>query len=267
MSISSRGLPFVFLVMFVSDFIFYVYPYSKTENNEILAFALDRQKDWPPGSVIAYSSLVDEQCAARIAAVRGLADAQCRLPRHAYTFLLLWSLRRFKTGQIRAEVRAQISRVLEAGIKPSHLDSHQHLHLFPPILTTVLEEATKAGIPVIRLTDDRSQGRGIKGAILARLSGRAQPRLCAFGIRSADHFWGLSHSGRMGETSLVRVLARLKNGVNELMCHPGFSDPATRARYPWRYHWDEETLALTSATIQAYIHGHNIRLANFRDAW
>jgi hopanoid biosynthesis associated protein HpnK len=212
-------------------------------------------------------SLVDEQCSARLAAVSGLADAQGRLPKHANTFLLLWSLRRFDARQIQAEVRAQISRVLEAGIKPTHLDSHQHLHLFPPVLTVVLAEAASAGIPVVRLPIDCSQGRGIRADILARLSRRALPRLRALGIRSADCFWGLAHSGCMNETNILRVLVRLQYGVNELMCHPGFSDPATRARYPWRYHWDEETFALTSSRIRAYVHGHNIRLANFRDAW
>lgn len=212
-------------------------------------------------------SLIDEQCSARLAEVQGLADAWGRLPKHYQGFLLRWLLRRFNTRHIRTEVRAQISRVLQSGIKPTHLDSHQHLHLFPPVLTVVLEEAVSAGIPVIRLPDERSQGRGIRGKVLARLSSRTLPRLRLLQIRSVDHFWGLSHSGCMSETHLLGVLARLKSGINELMCHPGFSDPATRARYPWRYHWDEETSALTSATIRAYVHGHNIRLANFGDAW
>lgn len=54
-SSSSRWMVFLFAVMFACNFVFYIYPYSRTENNEILAFALDHQKDWTPGSVIAYS--------------------------------------------------------------------------------------------------------------------------------------------------------------------------------------------------------------------
>lgn len=212
-------------------------------------------------------ALVDEQCVARAADVRGLADARGRLPKHHREFLLRWSLRQFDARHIRAEVEAQISRVLEAGIKPTHLDSHQHLHLLPPILNVVLEAAASAGIPVVRLPDDGSQPKGLKRAILARLSRRARPQLCAMGIRSVDHFWGLAHSGCMNEPNLRRVLAQLKDGVNEIMCHPGFGDPLTRARYPWRYHWDDESAALTSARIRAYIDDQDIRLANFRDAW
>jgi chitin disaccharide deacetylase len=212
-------------------------------------------------------SLVDEQCVAPPANLGGLADARGRLPKHYQEFLLLWSLRRFDTRHIRAEVAAQVSRVIEAGIRPTHLDSHQHLHLLPPIMTVVLEAAASAGIPVVRLPGDRSQGRGISGKILARLSRRAQPRLRVMGIRFADHFWGLAHSGSMNETNLRQAMERLKVGVNEIMCHPGFSDPPLRARYPWHYHWDEETAALTSAKIRAYVDDHDIRLANFRDAW
>ena len=212
-------------------------------------------------------SLVDEQSAARPADVRGLVDAHGRLPKDHRDLLLRWSLRQFGMRQIRAEVTAQISRVLEAGIKPTHLDSHQHLHLFPPILTIVLEAVANARIAVIRLPDDRSQGTGLKGIILARLSRQALSRVHGMGIHSVDHFWGLAHSGGMNETNFFRLLERLKNGVNEIMCHPGFSDPATRARYPWLYHWDDETSALTSAKIRAYIQDNEIRLSSFRDAW
>jgi chitin disaccharide deacetylase len=221
----------------------------------------------PELGVGIHLSLVDEQCAARLSRLSGLVDAQGRLPKHAKKFMLLWSLRQFDARQIRTEVQAQIARVLQAGIKPTHLDSHQHLHLFPPVLTIVLAAAASAGIAVVRLPDDRSPGKGIKGDILARLSRCALPQVRATGIRSADSFWGLAHSGCMNETNILRVLMRLKGGINELMCHPGFSDAATQARYPWRYHWEEETVALTSSRVQAYVHDHKIRLASFRNAW
>ncbi len=54
-SSSNKWMPFLFAVMFACNFAFYIYPYSRTENNEILAFALDHQKEWNPGSLIAHS--------------------------------------------------------------------------------------------------------------------------------------------------------------------------------------------------------------------
>ncbi len=223
--------------------------------------------DKPGLGVGIHVSLVDEQCVARPAQLGGLVDADGRLPKDYHDLLLRWSLGRFNASHIRTEIAAQISRVLEAGIKPTHLDSHQHLHLFPPILTIVLEAAASAKIAVVRLSDDRSPGRGFRGEILARLSRRALPRVRVLGIHTVDHFWGLVHSGSMNEAKLLRLLERLKNGVNEIMCHPGFSDPPMRQRYPWRYHWEDETAALTSAQIAGYIRDHRIRLSSFRDAW
>jgi hypothetical protein len=41
--------------MFAWNFLFDIYPYSKTRTNPILTFALDHQSDWVPGTVIAYS--------------------------------------------------------------------------------------------------------------------------------------------------------------------------------------------------------------------
>jgi predicted glycoside hydrolase/deacetylase ChbG (UPF0249 family) len=51
------------------------------------------------------------------------------------------------------------------------------------------------------------------------------------------------------------------------MMHPGFSDPATAARYDWGYHWDDEYAALVSKRVRGIIERHGIRLANFADAW
>jgi len=115
--------------------------------------------------------LFDEQCAARRPDVRGLVDEHGRLPKNYREFLLRWSLGRFGASQIKAEITAQISRTLEAGISPTHIDSHQHLHVFPPILPIVLEAAASASIRVIRLPIDASR-KGIKAKILARFSNR-----------------------------------------------------------------------------------------------
>jgi len=212
-------------------------------------------------------SLVDERSTAPIAEVRGLADSSGRLPGNYKDFLLGWALRRFGERAIRAEVTAQIDRVRGAGLVPTHLDSHQHLHLLPAVLSIVLDAAVAAKIPVVRLTDEAARGGGLKRVILARLSRRALPRLRARGIRTADRFWGLARSGSMIEANLQHVLEGLEYGVNELMCHPGFSDPQTRARYPWQYRWDEEAAALMSGDIRAYIDNNGIRLTNFGDAW
>jgi hypothetical protein len=51
----NKWLPVVCVTMLAWNFLFDIYPYSRTENNVILTFALDHQPDWTSGTVIAYS--------------------------------------------------------------------------------------------------------------------------------------------------------------------------------------------------------------------
>jgi predicted glycoside hydrolase/deacetylase ChbG (UPF0249 family) len=210
-----------------------------------------------PGlGVGVHLSLVDEYCIAPIERVRSLVDADGLLPPSYAAFVKGYVLRRFGAGQIRAEVEAQVARVIEAGIKPTHIDSHQHLHILPGVFDIVLAAAKSAGIGRIRIPLERG-GVGACVGISRKLQLRVLGvlcRLCASKARRAgmsfpDHFWGLGVSGDMNEANLIATLRRLRPGLNEIMCHPGFSDPATSARYDWGYHWDDEAAALVSEKV------------------
>jgi hypothetical protein len=53
-------------------------------------------------------------------------------------------------GAIEAELGAQIERVLAAGIRPTHLDSHRHIHTSFPIGRIVVRLAQRYDIPYVR---------------------------------------------------------------------------------------------------------------------
>lgn len=53
-------------------------------------------------------------------------------------------------GAVEGEISAQIERVLAAGIRPTHLDSHRHIHTAFPIGRLVVKLARKYGIPYVR---------------------------------------------------------------------------------------------------------------------
>ena len=57
--------------------------------------------------------------------------------------------------QIRQELEAQVVKVLDQGIPISHIDSHQHLHMLPRILNTVISIAKKHGIRIIRVPNEK----------------------------------------------------------------------------------------------------------------
>ncbi len=241
---------------------------SEFEDAVRLAFAT------PGLGVGIHLSLVGERCVSESPRIGRLADSDGMLPGSYGEFVKAYALRRFGAREIREEIQAQIRRVLDTGLRPTHLDSHQHLHLLPAIFRMVLDLARETGVPVIRVPFERggpalglSSGRGAQLRALILLSQLQRPRARQRGIRFADHFWGLGVSGSMNSATLRRILDGLGPGVNEVMCHPGFADSTTAARYPWNYHWDEEAAALQSAEVLSLVRERGIRLASFAEAF
>lgn len=190
--------------------------------------------------------------------IPSLAREGGRLPRR-YPFLLQGLVRRrIRLDEVRAELRAQIERCQAKGVVLSHMDSHQHVHLWPPLLTLCIELAREYGIPAMRcprvdwrLEYCSRQGRGsalrlamvLSLHVLAKV---AAPRITQAGLKITDHFAGLLISGGVNERRLTLLLERLHTGVTELVVHPGEEDVTTRTAYPhWGYHWPTELQALT----------------------
>lgn len=219
-------------------------------------------------------SLVGEKCLAPVSELRGMVAEDGSLPDNYSTFARLFMSKRFGPSEARTEIQAQIDRVIAAGIEPTHIDSHQHLHMLPGIFDIVLDLALDSGIRVIRVPLEQGgpgpggfSARIIQTWVLSRISRMRLRQVNDAGLHSADWFWGLGVSGKMNEANLTDTISRLRPGVNEIMCHPGISDPKTRAHYRWGYSWDDELAALQSDSIRGMIEGNDIRLASFADAW
>ena len=48
------------------------------------------------------------------------------------------------------ELAAQVRRIVDAGLRPTHLDTHKHTHLAPPVLDAVARLAEEFGIRWVR---------------------------------------------------------------------------------------------------------------------
>jgi len=51
---------------------------------------------------------------------------------------------------VRNELAAQIERIFSAGLRPGHLDGHQHCHIFPHLTAITTGLANKYGITAMR---------------------------------------------------------------------------------------------------------------------
>ncbi|MEJ7843326.1 MAG: ChbG/HpnK family deacetylase [Rubrobacter sp.] len=88
------------------------------------------------------------------------------------------------------------------GRDPTHLDSHQHVHLREPVRSVLSEVAGELAVP-LRHYDPR--------------------------IRHCGDFYGQTGKGQpfpegISVDALIEILAALPAGVTELACHPGLDD-------------------------------------------
>jgi hopanoid biosynthesis associated protein HpnK len=171
-----------------------------------------------------------------------------------------WQAGRLHTEEALAEWRAQIERALQAGVRPSHLDSHKHVHLLPPLLSAIIALAREYRVPYVRLPlppFSRAAVRRAPGFVVLRLlAERGRRRLREAGVAFPDHFFGFAESGEMTPERLFRILSNLPPGVVEIMVHPAVLTEqvqALRRRYAWarRYRFETELAALCDPKVLA----------------
>lgn len=107
------------------------------------------------------------------------------------------------------ELRAQIEKLYDAGITPTHIDSHQHIHFAPWLTSVFCKIAGEKGITKIRrpknFLNNSIHDIVIRGLNIYYLT-------CMRKLKTTDFF-------SSGEAYIN--WAKKKDGVYELMCHPG----------------------------------------------
>jgi len=105
-----------------------------------------------------------------------------------------------ETEAITDEITRQVAWFRRlVGKNPSHIDSHQHVHLREPVRSIVVETARRLGVPL---------------------------RGCSSKIRYCGDFYGQTAEGSplpdaISIRGLIKVILALPPGVTELGCHPG----------------------------------------------
>ncbi len=128
------------------------------------------------------------------------------------------------------EFRAQVEALLARGIRPTHLDTHKHVHLLPPVLDALARVADEYRIGWIRKPFDVPLGLAPGPRALLSLLARPfripfDERLGRARCRTADYFAGFVSTGSLGPARLAALLSALPDGVGELVCHPGICGP------------------------------------------
>jgi len=123
---------------------------------------------------------------------------------------------------------------------PTHIDSHQHVHLREPARSIVMEIANDLAVP---LRSCNSEARYVGG----------------FYGQTAE---GLSLPDLISVNGLIKILRELPDGVSELGCHPGFADGLDTM---YKSERTEEIRVLCDPRIKETIGAMGIELCSFAD--
>lgn len=226
-------------------------------------------------------NLSDGAPVARKELVTGLLNEQGELDGGPEALLVKLARRALGLGEVEQEWDAQITKVREFGIAPTHLDGHKHVHMLPGLFEIALRLAKRHDIGAIRVSHEASplrsalaagenqragmvmkQGVQAHGLKLLARDAREQAERC--GIATADYFCGIAQTGQLTREGVASLLRGLPEGTTELMCHPGFVDAElqqsrTRLQESRRL----EVEILTDKSIRNLVATQGIRLIDY----
>lgn len=184
------------------------------------------------------------------------------------SFFARFILGRVALPEIAAEWRAQIAMAHGAGVRVSHLDSHQHVHLIPGVFRGVAARLATEERVSLRAMDGpiaaeatRPNLKGLLLAVATRLSvGRRFRHLIAArgaGVLLRDH-------PTLGALRAALQDARPGETI-ELVVHPGFPDAALKASGDgYQSGRDDEHALLAAEETRSWIRLSGFRPSDFR---
>lgn len=150
--------------------------------------------------------------------------------------------------EITQELASQYLRFIELfGRKPTHLDSHHHVHMFPQIFPIVARFAAEQGIA---LRADRQMAFDLP-----------------VNLRTTQGFSSAFYGEEISESLFLQVLDDAGHRGDrslEVMCHPAFIDNTIR-QSAYCFPRLTELDVLTSASLKGAIAQRGYRLGSYRD--
>ena len=233
------------------------------------AVALARQN--PELDVGLHLAVVEERAVLGREVLPTLVDETGRLPRTSGEFFRRAFRKRINWDEVEREIAAQIGLFQKTGLRFSHLDSHQHLHMFSPVFQ-IVRRLTR-GMDNVWIRNPAGPWRKPPGVRMGRWVQQLGLNLTCLATRGLrgpplplmpDGMYGFEVGGCLTRSAIEQILRKIPDGLYELICHPGEGDADTRRRYShWGYRWAEELEALTAPETRMVLKEQGIALASF----
>ena len=183
---------------------------------------------------------------------------------------------RVRVADLEREIPSQCERMLNSGLRISHVDGHKHVHVIPVVrrlLGTVLPDY---GVKAIRKVIERMPG--LRSLLFKNYRTCAQvfeqymfAKMVAAIWRqppfvTPDYFYGITQTGFLDFGAFANIVHDLKGGISELMCHPGYAD-AELDRMPTRLRSQRESELelLTSAEVRDLLSRSGVELIGYTE--
>ena len=193
---------------------------------------------------------------------------------HDYGKLIVRDLEgKISLSEVYAEWDAQIQKIMNTGLPVTHMDGHQHMHMWPHFYPIARDLAKKYHISCMRVPDEdvlfgMKDGHIIRWAAkngLSLLSRMHRPDLKTNHIRTNDHFFGMLYGGHLSPERFAKFILQTKPGITEIMCHPSADTRAMEDTFHWGYHGEDELAGLLADINRELIEKKQISLISYRD--
>ena len=254
---------------------------SLLANGVAFAEAVKEAKAAPGLGVGVHLNLSDGAPVADRESVTSLLNDDGKFAEGPEGLLLKRARRGLLLDEVEEEWDAQIQKVRDADIQPTHLDGHKHVHMLPGLFEIALRLAKKHGIEAIRVSLEESSLRaplssgakhragvvmkqGVQARGLKLLARDARKKAARAGIATADYFCGIAQTGELTREGLQQLLKSLPDGTTELMCHPGYADEALqKTATRLQASRQKELEILTDIDIRNLVASQGIRLIDY----
>jgi predicted glycoside hydrolase/deacetylase ChbG (UPF0249 family) len=205
---------------------------------------IDRWSEMIPGCIGAHLQLTGGRPILPASDIPSLVQANGLFP------VSRREVRAPKRAEVIAEWEAQIEVLVRLGIRPTHIDSHHHVHRLPEVRDAYYEIVSQHGVPA----------RSVDPEMTERLRGMGVP--CA-GKTLLGWFGGV--------LTVASLLAVIREGVQgfahgcvvEVMSHPGFVDDELRRVSRYVEERETELAVLCDPWLRELLQAESLSLCSF----
>lgn len=169
-------------------------------------------------------------------------------------------------NEVEKELESQIVKSLSSGLKITHINGHNHIHIFPKVLDIVIKLAKKYNIKYVRIPHEISHTKYPKqngiNSLICKFSKNAKTKIIKNRLKTTDTFHGILNMHDMDFDKMSVILKSIEKRTNELMVHPAHIDKNGDAFHQSNQRENEIKL-LTNDNIKNLIKKQNIKLTDF----